>query len=50
MLQGNNANAGAEDYWKSASFTFKFYCITSALILLLSLFVPAIIVFCIDVP
>lgn len=44
------ANGNAEDFWKQSSFTYKLCCLSSTLIFLFSLFLPALIIFFIDIP
>lgn len=47
---GGRPDRGAEDYWKETSFTYKYYCLTSTVIFMISLLIPAIAVFFIDIP
>jgi hypothetical protein len=49
MIQDQNNNK-AEKYWKQSSFSFKFYFLSSALIVLIAMIVPAIGEFFIDRP
>lgn len=47
-MGGRNGNAG--DYWNESAFSYKFCCLTSTAIFMLGILIPAILVFCIDVP
>jgi VIT1/CCC1 family predicted Fe2+/Mn2+ transporter len=49
MLTGNS-NVGAEDCWKQAAFSFKFYFLTSLIIFFISLLIPAVSMLFIDIP
>lgn len=49
MIQGDR-NVSVENYWGLAPFSYKFFVISSGVIFLFSLVIPAIAIFCIDVP
>lgn len=49
MIQ-TDRNVSAENYWGQAAFSYKFFLISSGVIFLFSLVIPAIAVFCIDIP